>query len=759
MGTYASALLISLVAVVIGRGICVLCGRGGDSWLSPAVGFAALMVLSDVAISLPGRVWTAVVAVVLVSVAAVWVGARRGAPWPSITEGLAVAVAILVFVSIPFLANARVGVLGVSLLNDTHWHLLLAEGLRRPSISAYGYGVGYPLGPHAVAATFAQGLGSDVDKTLTGVLIAAPLLTGLTALGMLRDLRSRGRRWLVAVLSGVPYLAAAWYIQSAFKEPILALLLLGLVLALKDARDERFARPAALFVPAAVLVAGVLYDYSYPGLLWVVGILICWLALELVVGGGWRRLPAISRWARTATPAFAAGGVVLVALVAPDIGRIHAFWVANGGSSAGNYGGIGTSSLADLAGPLRALEGLNIWLYGDFRFVPPDALKAGVLAGLALVVLVGAVASALERRDLPWLGAMVAFGLIYLYTRHSQSPYVAAKALTIPAPLLIVGSGGALMRYFDRLNWRSWTTIGVGAIAVAFFVFSFDSSYLVLSDAFVGPQNHTAELRSLRPFLHGRQTLALFYDDFVSWELLGVPTSSPLLVSPVPVGFDPAKPWAYGQPIDFDSVDAATLDKFAYVITTRTDAQSQPPANFHLIATSRSYEVWRRVGPTPLHDVLPESGAPGAVLDCRTPVDRRIAEERGYAMVRTRPRYFNVGPLLTGGTESVPVTLPAGEWELSLPFTSNQALTVRGDGLNVWMPPNLDRPGEIWRVANIHSTGAPVVLTIHVANPGLIPSTSHFFAPEQLVAVPPAPDQKIPLRAACGRYVDWYVPN
>ena len=694
IGTYASALLITVVSVLIGRGICVLCGRGGGSWLSPAVGFAALMVLSDIAIRLPGRGWTAVAIVVLASLGAVWVAARRGEPWPPIAPGLAVAVPVLFFVSIPFLANARVGVLGVSLLNDTHWHLLLAEGLRRPSISAYGYGVGYPLGPHAVAATFAQGLGSDVDKTLTGVLVATPLLTGLTALGLLLDVRFWGRV-LVAVLAGIPYLAAAWYIQGAFKEPILALLLLGLVLALKDARAEGFARPAALFVPAAVLVAGVLYDYSYPGLLWVVGILICWLVLELVLGGGWRRLPAIRRWARSAGPALAAGGIVLLALVAPEISRIHTFWVINGGVSAGNYGGIrttGPSSLADLAGPLRALEGLNIWLYGDFRFVPPDALKAGVLAGLGLVVLAYAVVSALQRRELPWLGAMVAFGLIYLYTRHSQSPYVAAKALMIPAPVLIVGSGGALMRYFDRVNWRSWTTVAVGAAAVAFFVFSFQSSYLVLSDAFVGPQNHTNELRSLRRFLHGRQTLALFYDDYVSWELLGVPVSSPLLASPIPVGFNPAKPWVYGQPIDFDSVDAATLDRFAYVITTRTDAQSQPPPNFHLVGSSRSYEVWQRVGPTAPHDVLSESGASGAVLDCRTPADRRIAKQRGYAMVRTVPRYFNAGPLLTGGTESVPVTLPAGKWELSLPFTSHQAITVRGGGLDVRCRPTSTAP-------------------------------------------------------------------
>src|SRR5581483_11299432 len=114
-------------------------------------------------------------------------------------------------------------------------------------------------------------------------------------------------------------------------------------------------------------------------------------------------------------------------------------------------------------------------------------------------------------------------------------------------------------------------------------------SYLALRNAFVGPTNHTAELRSLRKYLHGRQTVALFYDDFIQWELLGEPVSSPQIPGPIQVPYSGFKPWSFGQPIDFDSVGASTLDKFSYAITTRSDAQSQPPPNFHLVATSPSY--------------------------------------------------------------------------------------------------------------------------------------------------------------------------
>lgn len=757
VGTYASAIAITLVAALLGRGICALAGQDESTWFSPAVGFAALMVLCETAIGLPGRGWTAVAAVVVACAAAVWIVLRRPSANPSLLDGLVVAAAVLLFLSIPFLANGRVGLLGVSVNNDPAQHLLLAQGLRQPAITTSGYGIGYPLGPHAVAAVFAQGLGSNVEATLTGVLMATPMLIGLTALGALADI-SRSRRLLVAVLVAIPYLGIAWYIQSAFKEPILGLMLLGLVVVLQDARRDRFARPVAVLAPAAVLTAGVLYDYSYPGLLWPIAIVACWGALELVVDGGWRRLRGVGRSLRSAAPGVLVGLLVLLFLAAPDIGRIHTFWVTQYGTGVATSGGVTTGTLGNLAGPLRALEGLSIWLNGDFRFIPADALKTGALAGFAAVVLTFAVVSALGRRSLVWVGAVLALGLIYFYVKSTDTPYVAAKALVIPASLLVLGSGGELMRWLDTARARSATTAAVALAAIVFFVFSFQSSYLLLANAFVGPDNHLNELRSLRPLLHGRPTLALFYDDFVQWELLGVPTSSPPIASVTPAPIQPAKPWSYGQPLFFTSVSASTLNLFDYVITTRTTAATAPPPNFHLVGESRSYEVWQRVGPTRPFRVLPSPGVPGAILDCRAPAERRIARAHGFAMVTSPPRYFALGPLVDGASEQVVLHLPPGDWDVSLPFTSSQAVTVRGGGLNVSLPPNLDRPGSIWPVGRIRTTGSPVTLTVKVkmADPRLVTSTSQFFTPEPMVAVPATPPRAVPLHRACGRYVEWY---
>ena len=760
IGTYGSAILICMAALTLGRGVCVLCGREGSTWLAPAVGLALLMALCQVAVRLPGHGWTGVVAVVLACAVAVWIGARKHAGWPALSDGLPVSLLVLGITTLPFLANGRVGVLGVSFLNDTSHHLILAEGLLHPAIQPMdSYGTGYPLGPHAIAAVFAQLLGTGVDKTLTGLLIATPVLTALSVLGALVDV-TRARRQLVAVVSAMPYLAAAWYVQSAFKEPILSLLLLGMVLALQAGRAERFARPWAVAVPLAVLLAGVLYVYSYPGLLWPAGLGAAWLVVELILGGAWRHLRPVARWVRRSLPALGLSVGLLVLIVAPDIPRIRTFWLSNGGTSVGKVGGVTVTALANLAGPLHAIEGLDIWLTGDFRFPPGDRLQAGIFVGFALVVLIFALVRALERRELPWLGAMAAFFLIYIYALHNQSPYVAAKALTIPAPLLVMGSGAALMRYLDRADWRAVATWVVAAASVTYVVLVLQSEFLALRDAQVGPVNHTNELRALRPLLHGRPTLVLFYDDYTQWELLGVPVSSPLLGSKIPAPVQSAKPWSYGQPLDFDSMSAATLDKFDYVITTRTDAQSEPPPNFHIVGQSRSYEVWRRVGPTPPHMVLRESGQPGAVLDCSTPGGRRISRRRGYARIRPVPRYVTVSPLAAGGSERVVLKLDPGVWDLSLPFVSPQAVTVSGGGLNVWLPPNLDRPGEIWPVGRIVSDGAPITLTLRMSNPAPLSSgqpLSQFFVPEPMIAVPPVSDRTVPLRDACGRYVDWYV--
>jgi hypothetical protein len=457
-------------------------------------------------------------------------------------------------------------------------------------------------------------------------------------------------------------------------------------------------------------------------------------------------------------PPLGLGAGILVVLCAPDLGRLYTFWRNNGGSNVGIVGGVTSGAFGNLLAPLHALEGLGLWLTGDFRFAPAGALRAAILPGFALIVLVFAVVGAVKRRDVPWIAALLACALIYGYATRFQSPYVQAKALAIAAPIVAIGSGGELVRRLDGANWRSSTTVVIALATAVYCLLSVGSELLVLRDAQVAPGEHLSELRGLRRLLHNRPTLVLFYDDYFKFELLGVPASSPLLPSPIPAAVQPAKPWSTGQALDFDSVSATTLNRFEYVITTRTRAQSEPPANFHLVGSSRSYEVWRRIGSTKPRLTLPESGHPGAILDCRTPLGSRLSHDRGIARVRAAPRYFRVTALAPGGSEHAVLRLPAGRWELSLPFVSQQAVTVRGAGLNVLLPPNLDWHGSVWPVGYVTSSGGPIDLTLTMSDPAPISSGSatQRFSPAPMIAVRIARSSSLPLHAACGRYVDWY---
>src|SRR4051812_41453658 len=263
MAAYSVALIIIFAALVVGHATSAACGVRLPS---PAVGLAALIAVAAVGVRLPGRGLTAfAVLAVAVLVAAVAIVRRREFAWSLVLQGLGTAALALVVGTIPFLAAGTVGILGVSLNNDTSVHLVWAEGLRSPSMaSLYPTNPGYPLGPHALMATLAAGTGVDMDRTLTGLVVAIPVLLALQALRALRDVP-----WFLAVPAAVAtafaYLASAWYGQSAFKEPLMMLFLLGFALALGELLAKPGPRRA---VPPALLFAASLLTYSYLAIAW-----------------------------------------------------------------------------------------------------------------------------------------------------------------------------------------------------------------------------------------------------------------------------------------------------------------------------------------------------------------------------------------------------------------------------------------------------------------------------------------------------------
>src|SRR5919109_1339002 len=172
VGVYASAAAILLASLLLGRALLHLLGRTTATWLSGAVGFAALAVASPLLIRLPGRAGTLSVLLaitVLASIYYLWRGReRRERTAPGIP--LAVIGVVAAAASLPFAFNERDGVLGEGIYtNDQAAQLYWTDWLRHdggPGPAAVRFGS--PTGPQAVASAAAGVTGPSLLDALNG---------------------------------------------------------------------------------------------------------------------------------------------------------------------------------------------------------------------------------------------------------------------------------------------------------------------------------------------------------------------------------------------------------------------------------------------------------------------------------------------------------------------------------------------------------------------------------------------------------------
>jgi hypothetical protein len=765
LGTYGGAALLLGASAIIGQAVFVLAGRKHWSWLAPAVGLATLVVLSAVAIRLPGRATTAVLVCVAVTLAAavlVWQQTKISWPW----RALAVMVLPVLGASVPFLANGRVGILGVGLDDDMSVHLLWAEGLRSPLMSAlYPSSVGYPLGPHSLAATLASAGGIRLDHAFTALALVVVPITALVAVDVVPNIAT-WRQALIGSLASLAYLASAYYVQGSFKETMMGLFLLAFVLVLRDLRDEpsRISSSRGWMLaglPAGLLAAASIYTYSYLALAWLGGFLAVWLTVELLASPS-LILSSYSRrhlLARSGAVVVGASGIFVLAIL-PSIARVVRYVEAVGAGS--GEGGIAASNLGNLVGPISPFEALGTWLTPDYRFTPPNAFHTGELASLAFAALIFGLLWALRRRDFTLPAAVAICTMIYFYSREHQSPYVAAKALVIASPLIMAVSARALLSgREDALATRSGAAVRLIA-GLAFAFVALHSSLLALRAGPVGSNTQTAELERLRPIVSRAPTLFLGSDDFVGWQLRGTHLayiSTSAFPSPIHASAS-SKPYGFGDPLDFDSVEGSRLNKFTYVITSNTPYASQPPAGFRLIQTLPSYQLWQRTGLVTAHLSLDASQTPGAILTCRSPQGIHLSRSAGVAAIMEPPVVSGtVGQLSPNMHITAGLSLPRGEWDLSLQYISAETLDLTADGSHWQLPANnIDRFGAYTYFGSVHSDGhTPVLVQIYEYHPSRFSSPADVAALSSIAATR-RPDNRrlVPLTRACGQYVDWY---
>jgi hypothetical protein len=755
LATLGTAAVLLVAALLCGQALCTLSGHRTWSWYAPAVGIALLTVVTDVAIRLPGRDGASAAVVAVLVAAAVFVLRRSLRRGPS-ADALAPLAIVFGLLMLPFLANGRFGVLGVSFNNDMQVHLLWAQGLASEAVAdVWPVRTDYPVAPHALVATFSNITGAGVDAGFTAMLIAVGLAAPLAALSTLDEM-PRARMGVAAALAGVPYLIAVYYGQSAFKETMQALFVLAFAVILRDVARRRPLGPLAL-VPLAVLCAAIVDTYSYPGLAWPFLTLAIWAVLTVVAGGVALRPRALAERARPLVVPVAAAAVIGLVALTPQAGRVaRLFEDAQLSPAAG--GVIPKSNIGNLSAPLSPYQSLGIWPTENFH-TAPDAFDAGMLSAVALGVALFGGVWWLRGRDFALPAAGAAAALLYFYIDRNQSPYLSAKALVILAPLVALIGARALLDARRSPPLPAEATLARLAVALVFLGGAFYSSYVALRSAQVGASDHSSELGELEPMLRGSQTLFLGHDDFYRYELPTVPLSHPVRETKIPVPLRPEKDWDYGEPLDFDSVEPATLDRFRFVVTTRTAFASQPPPNFRPLRTTRSYVAWERTGPTPDRRILPEGRFPAAALDCGSAEGRRLRGERGTAGVIPKPALLDGLPTLRpGDSTSAVLRLRPGTWDVSLQYTSPQPISVSGLDRKVEMPPNMDRPGPYWHVGPVTlRRRGPVTLRLRMDRPSIFRPRTHLAQFGTLAAVRAVPPRPVPLREACGQNVDWYL--
>jgi hypothetical protein len=767
LGTYASAALICVASLLVGRALLSIAGRRSWSWLEPAVGFGAVLSVTGVLARVPGHGTSATLGLVMLIAAAVVVVAS-GSPYDArgaLRRGLPSALLVVLVLSIPFAVSGGWGLLGVGFNNDLGLHLAWAEWLRG------GLGPepdpGYPLGPHGLAVAVAAVPKISLGQAFIGEIFAIGVLTALTAQAALAGL-GPWRRTIAAVFIAASYLGASYFAQAAFKEMAEALFVLAFAVALREPGQLPAGGLARLrfALPYLALAGGIFFSYSFAGLAWPVAILVFWsLTLPAVRAALSPR--AVLRF--LTRPATLLSILVLAVLGAAAL--VGPFGFANSFSKVAG---------SNTYGPVSPVEALGVWPTPNYRLDAPSGAQLTGLAGaIGVIALLAGLTWWVRRRELAVPVALAACAVLYLVSLPFSGDYSQAKALMIAAPLAMLVAIRPLLAELlsPARGWR----VAWGVLAVVFIGGAAYSSFLALRDAPIGPPGHGAELQAFLPVVHGKPVLYAGQDRYAAFELLGADTHVPIVEFRDPdVDENEEKPFDTGDaysPIDFDSFSQGTLNRSPYVITGRAAWNSQAPPNFRRIAATPSYILWEQTGESTSEDrhVLLEGIEPAAKANCAAPEIRILLANPGRAALFPAavigPRHgWDAGSVLgTGQLTSQVLDLAPGRWHLSLQYFSPSELKLAAPGFQERLMPALDgqRPntislannGQFWPAGTIESDGGPVEFTIATADPSTLQRLTGYDGKAyigELVAVPDQPRRIVPLSAACEGWIDWY---
>jgi hypothetical protein len=757
-------------------------GRHRASFLEAAVGLAVLILVSTVAIRLPGHATTSVAFFLLIVAASLVFLLVRSEAILGSAVGVAIPVAVVtvVLTSLPFIANGHIGIPGVGLNNDMAMHLVDTDYLLDPSgPQPQSIVNGYPIGPHSLVATVSDLIGTEPLNGWLGLLVIVPVLTAITTLGALPELRG-GWRILAAALVALAYLTASVLGIAGFKELIAGMFLIAFAIGLRELKRTPDGRVAVL-IGLALITAAMVPVYTLPGVAWLALIAALWAGAHLLriraESGPQGVRQTIRDSARILIPAailLAVVGLIELPKVIDFVqsGSIHNVEATN-------------SKLRFVVSPL---ETLGIWPSGNWLLGTHDFSHGWLYWLFGLIGIAGLVYGLvwwIREHSYAVPAAVVSGIVVYLVTKYVESGglYILAKAAVVPASVVMLLAVVALFAPGGGPGKR--------VFAVVFVALAAYSSFLALRDTVVASTGRLDQLAEFRGQVAGQSVLALTSDRFTDYALRTATVSSPAYNSEIRVPSTGAK--TQRLPVDFDSVPFDVLNQFPYAVTTSAVYQSQAPPGWTLAASNSSYRLWKRTGTTPNLAILAEEARPGRVFRCKNPKFRAVLAGGGEAVVWPRPviakrLYWKAGTaggvvteggvraggaqldnnLSPGQTASQTINLAPGQWKLSIQYVSPvTGIEVRAPGLATHLPSGMDaaipyRPdqGPYWPAGELTSKGGPITVSVQADDVNWLQKVLGVDAPAvigNLTAVNRAGFRKVATASACGLYVDHVI--
>ncbi len=690
---------VVLALLCLGGALLVDRASGGllPTMLFPAVGLAALIVLSQLSTYITPLAPATPYLLVALALAGLLLGRQRldalvrvwrTSTWQLLVCPLAYALALA-----PVLLAGRPTFSSYMALADSAVHMLGADFLIRHGQdyshldlhNSYGlfvhnyYGSSYPSGADTLFGGSSFLLGLPLIWTFQP-FVAFMLATAAGPVWVLvRRVGLRNGWAAIATLTvTLPSLVYAYELIGSIKEIAALSLILCMGALVVDHRrwlwnGARAVIPFALVVAAGVASLGLAFGaWVFAASLVLAGVALAELRAGRVSHGDQGGPPepdvagaSAKAGARGLLALFATGLLVLLVAAWPT-------WTKVSGSLNVAQAIASTANSGNLHSPLRSSQLFGVWLGGSYKLLPTGGALTltSLLIALVLVLVVVGVGNLVRSHRYALAGWFAGMVIVWLALVGFASTWANAKTLmlTSPAVMLMAWAGIAALRD---------SRIRIAASLVAFLVVGgvLCSDALLYHSSNLAPTARYEGLASIDKRFTGRgPTLFTDFDEYSLYELRDMDVGGPDFVYPPPALAVAAG--GYGKPVDLNKVVPAALAPYPLIVTRRDPTVLPPSAAYRLLWQDVYYQVWGRV--------------PGGAL----PRDRSSGGTRVARLVKV-PLAHTVRPLdwtlsrkgiVMGGAGTLSATFVlahGGVWELWLKGDVMRALTVGIDGLTL----------------------------------------------------------------------------